>query len=365
MNTKFIFFIVIILCIGCKEKTTSNITFYNASNNAFSYQGRTESLKDSSAVLISSAASVKFFVKGDSINLFVQSGNNTHNYTVITINDEYQKRYKISANSITKIPLVLPKKEQNKIGIFKATEAASGNLIFYGVNAEEISPIINDKEFFIEFIGDSVTCGAAADPSDVPCGTGEYLDQHNAYFAFGPRVARALNVNFMLSSVSGIGIYRNWNDENIEEPIMPQVYENLYLNLDSSKKYNFLIKPAIVSICLGTNDLSNGDGVKLRLPFNKEKFVENYISFVKMVYNHYPETKIVLMNSPMIGGETNNLLMDCLKEVQSFYAEKNKSIELYELDAVYNKGCTTHPNVEEHGAISQKLIPFYKNLLNE
>ena len=53
---------------------------------------------------------------------------------------------------------------------------------------------------------------------------------------------------------------------------MPQVYENLYLNLDDSKKYDFSIKPDIVNICLGTNDLSYGDGVKPRLLFNREKF---------------------------------------------------------------------------------------------
>jgi lysophospholipase L1-like esterase len=364
MDTRFMFLIVIVLFYSCKEKTTSNTTFYKSSNSAFNYQGRTEIIKDSCKVLISSAASVEFFAKGNTINLLLQSGNNTHNYAVITLNGKYLNRYKISSDSITKIFLELPIDKTNKIGVFKATEAASGDLFFYGVEAEEINPIINDRKYFIEFIGDSVTCGAAADTSDVPCNAGEYLDQHNAYLAFGPRVARDLNLNFMLSSVSGIGIYRNWNDENIEEPIMPQVYENLYLNLDDSKKYDFSIKPDIVNICLGTNDLSYGDGVKPRLLFNREKFVENYISFVEIVYSYYPNTKIVLMNSPMIGGKTNLLLMDCLKEVQNFYAEKNKSIQLFELDSVYNNGCTTHPNINEHEAIAQKLAPFYENILN-
>ncbi len=65
----------------------------------------------------------------------------------------------------------------------------------------------------IEFIGNSITCGAAADPSEVPCGTGVYHDQHNAYYAYGPRVARALAANYIVRSVSGSGIYRNWNSD--------------------------------------------------------------------------------------------------------------------------------------------------------
>ncbi|MBK8391465.1 MAG: hypothetical protein IPL23_20155 [Saprospiraceae bacterium] len=55
---------------------------------------------------------------------------------------------------------------------------------------------------------------AAADTSEYPCNSGFYHDQHNAYMAYGPRTARALGLDFVLSSVSGIGIYRTWNMES-------------------------------------------------------------------------------------------------------------------------------------------------------
>jgi len=182
--------------------------------------------------------------------------------------------------------------------------------------------------------------------------------------SYGPRVARNFDIDFMLSSVSGIGVYRNWNDENIDEPIMPQVYENLYLNIDSTKPFSFSRQPDIVSICLGTNDLSLGDGVKPRIPFDREKYVSNYITFIKTVYKHYPNTQMVLLNSPMIGGETNELLVSCLKEIQSHFETKNKPIKLFEFSKTYNNGCSTHPSVEEHGEIAEELIPFFKDLLN-
>ncbi|MBO9684249.1 MAG: hypothetical protein J7502_16550 [Flavisolibacter sp.] len=49
----------------------------------------------------------------------------------------------------------------------------------------------------IEFIRDSITCGVAADTSEMRCGKGEYHDYHNAYYAYGPRVARNLGVNYI------------------------------------------------------------------------------------------------------------------------------------------------------------------------
>jgi hypothetical protein len=102
-------------------------------------------------------------------------------------------------------------KGQHTIWIYKATEAATGPVFIEKIVATDCVPIKSPDLPLIEFIGNSITCGAAADPSEIPCGMGEYHDQHNAYYAYGPRLARILHVNFILSSVSGIGIYRNWN----------------------------------------------------------------------------------------------------------------------------------------------------------
>jgi hypothetical protein len=44
----------------------------------------------------------------------------------------------------------------------------------------------------IEFIGDSITCGFGNDESGLPCGKGQWFDQHNAYFAYGSVAARTL-----------------------------------------------------------------------------------------------------------------------------------------------------------------------------
>lgn len=359
MNAKYVLILVLISFLGCKETEPA---IYNATEQEFHYNGRYEILENGAVALISSAASVEFNVKGKFLNLSIQSDSDSRNYFVLAINDEYQKRYAIKGDSIQTFQIELPETNQNKIGIFKATEAFAGSIIFHGAEAKAITPVKN-KTFNVEFIGDSITCGALADSTDVSCDAEEYIDNHNAYLAYGPLVAKNLDANFILSSVSGIGIYRNWNDENIEELIMPQVYENLYLNEDASKPFNFTTQPDLVSICLGTNDLSEGDGVKKRLPFNSDKFINNYIQFIKTVYNHYPNTKIVLLNSPMKDGKENDTLLSCLNKVKSHFKEKN--IAIFQFDKLFVSGCRYHPSLEDHKEMANQLTPIIKKILNQ
>jgi hypothetical protein len=340
------------------------LTNHKASLEMYNYQGRTEILSDSSIALISSASSVSINFSGSQCEIYLKGQFDPYNYVSYELDGEYLGRFKIQSDSVESYKVVVPTTNKpHQLKIVKDSEVRNGAILFYGVEVDEILPPKPNSEKYIEFIGNSITCGAAAGNNVMPCEVGEYFDQQNAYMSYGSEVARALNIDFMLSSVSGIGIYRNWNDENIDEPIMPQVYENLYLNTDIAKPYNFSRQPDIVSVCLGTNDLSHGDGIKSRLPFNKEKFISNYISFLKTVYQHYPETQIVLLNSPMIEGETNTLLMSCLTEIQKHFESREKSILLFQFSKAFNNGCSGHPSVEEHKQIAQELTPFLKKLL--
>lgn len=335
-------------------------------NKLFMYNGRYEFLQNDVA-LISPGATVSINFSGNFCKVYLEAQNQPYNYVSIELDGKYQGRIKVYSGSAKAYDIkVLTKEKIHSLKIVKDSEASNGAILFNSIEVENISEIKPRKKPYIEFIGDSVTCGAAADDSVVPCNSGNYFDHTNVYYSYGLSLARILNADFTLSSVSGIGMYRNWNDENVEEPIMPQVYENLYLDTDNSKKYHFDEEPDIVSICLGTNDLSKGDGGKPRLSFNKEKFTKNYIDFIKTVYKHYSETQIVLLNSPMIVGKDNEILVSCLKEVQNhFTKDHGKSILLFEFEKQFTSGCSYHPSVKEHQEIAKKLMPFFKGILNK
>lgn len=315
--------------------------------------------------LISSGVHFGFSFAGSECALYAYINNSTsHDYLQYELDGVYQKRIKITGGSRQPLVIKALADKRHTVWIYKATEALTGPIFIERIEGKQLQPLMPPKSPLIEFIGNSITCGAAADPSEVPCGTGIYLDQHNAYYAFGPRVARALGADFMLSSVSGIGMYRNWNSDS---PTMPQVYETADLLPDSRRPWDFSrYHPRIVSISLGSNDYSYGDGKHKRLPFDSARFVDCYIRFVRLVRSKYPAARIALLSSAMIDGPRRIQLQNCLRAVKSgidALYPAGKPIALYFFRTMQARGCNGHPNVEDHGILAEELTPFFRQLL--
>jgi lysophospholipase L1-like esterase len=315
--------------------------------------------------LISSAVHFGFRFSGSACSLYAYIKDPaSHNYLQYELDGVYQKRIKIEGGSRDPAVIMAGSNGSHTVWIYKATEAQTGPVFIEKVTGEKLQALGRPDAPLIEFIGNSITCGADADPSEVPCGMGEYHDKHNAYYAYGPRVARALKANCILSSVSGIGIYRNWNSDG---PTMPQVYEKADFQEGSQRLWDFKsYQPRVVSIALGTNDFSNGDGKRERLPFDSAAFVSHYIKFVLLVKSHYPAAQIALLSSPMINGDRRTQLQNYLTAVKgsidALYPS-DKRVALYFFEPMQARGCDGHPNVEDHGILARELTPFFKKLL--
>jgi len=289
-----------------------------------------------------------------------------HNYIQYEVDGVYQKRIRIEANQAEPVIISTNGPGEHTVWIYKTTEAHTGAIQISKIAADHIRPLKVRKAPLIEFIGNSITCGAATDTTDFACGTGEYHDQHNAYMAYGPRVSRKLGANYIMSSVSGIGIYRTWN---MESPSMPQVYEQIDFKTGTLQKWNFKkYSPKIVSIALGTNDLSIGDGKNARKPFNKQVFVDQYVNFIKLVKSKYPKARIALLSSPMVKGKERELLETCLdtvkKRTDSLYPS-DPGVETFFFPTMNPHGCTGHPSIADHQILAEQLLPFYKKLLDQ
>ena len=357
--------ILFLLCCHCsfpkKAATSDNVL---PASSLFPF-GRYAWSEKHDLELISSAINFGFSFTGTECKVFAYlTDTAAHNYLQYELDGVYQKRIKIFGNEKGPLLITANQKGTHTVWIYKATEAHTGPIFIEKITGQDLKPLKRPEAPLIEFIGNSITCGAAADPSETPCGTGVYHDQHNAYYAYGPRVARSLGVNFILSSVSGIGIYRTWN---MNGPSMPQVYEKTDFQVDSKRVWNFATyNPAVVSIALGTNDLSNGDGKHERSPFDSTVFVNDYTKFVQLVKSKYPLATIALLSSPMINGQRRILLQNCLaavkQNVDALYPS-DKKVTLYFFKPMQARGCSGHPNVEDHAILAEELIPFFKKLL--
>jgi len=315
--------------------------------------------------LVSSAVHFGFSFKGNECVMYASlTDTAAHNYLQYELDGVYQKRIRISGN--TNVPIVIKATGTGEhiIWIYKATEAHTGGIFISKIAANKVKALKVQKAPLIEFIGNSITCGAAADASEVACGAGAYHDQHNAYMAYGPRLARDLKANYILSSVSGIGIYRNWNSD---APVMPQVYDKVDFQENSTRMWDFsTYTPKVVSIALGTNDLSKGDGKKFRKPFDPEVFVSSYVKFVQQVKAKYPKAQIALLSSPMAKGDNRILLQNCLssvkQKIEAAYPA-DKPVATFFFEPMDPHGCTGHPDVDDHRIMAEQLKPFFKKLL--
>jgi lysophospholipase L1-like esterase len=363
MKNLAVFLLLFSIC-ACKTTQTSEIA---ATNKAINMHGRAMVNEEGNIELISSGAFVEFQFMGDSCIISLQNSTapNDYNYVAIEIDQEYKGRLKVTRKEVT--PFVIKATKANKwhqLRLFKATEAANGIVTFVSVKALQVKA--NDRQYVkkIEFIGNSITCGMGNDAQEIPCGNGsKWYDQHNAYWSYASQVARELGTDYTLNAISGAGIYRNWNSET---PTVPQQYDNAYLNTDNTHLWKFDTAPDVVSIALGTNDLSRGDGKTPRAAFNATTFINEYVKFIEKIYQHYPKVQIVLLTSPMITGNNAEILKQALERVRSKVGEKmptKRPIQIFQFTAIKATGCTGHPTIAEHTQMKTQLLPFFKAII--
>jgi hypothetical protein len=354
-----------IICLSCASPKHSAISSADLDATALKPFGRTLINNQQNLELISSAVHFGFSFEGTECRIYASHAwKGGHNYIQYELDGVYQKRIRVEGDGAGPIVITAPKDGKHTVWIYKATEAHTGAVVIQKITGRNVKALEKMSAPIIEFIGNSITCGAAADDSEIPCGKGEYHDQHNAYMAYGPRVARALNANYIVSSVSGIGAYRNWNSDG---PTMPQVYEKVDFQANNSQLWDFEKYAAkIVSIALGTNDFSRGDGVKERLPFDSGAFISGYVKFVQLVKSKYPRAQIALLSSPMMNGNDRLLMQACLTTIKQhidalYPSDKPVATHFFELMQAH--GCSGHPNVEDHSILAKELVPFFKILM--
>ncbi len=273
-----------------------------------------------------------------------------HNYVTVVIDNGTPQRIKLTQKqNVLKFDNL--KGSRHSILICKSTESGIGYIEFAGLSCRAILPPPNPMVRRIEFIGNSITSGMGSDETSVKCDQGEWYDQHNAYLAYGPITARSLNSDWMLTSVSGIGLIRSCCDMTIT---MPGVYDKMNQR-DNHGQWDFSkYTPDVVTVCLGQND-----GIQ-----DSTKFCGAYVDFVTVIRNKYPGASIVLLTSPMGDEKLTKALTNYLDSVvEEVRSKGDENISFYSFSKRYHKGCGDHPDLKEHEQISGELTMYLKQLM--
>ncbi len=276
----------------------------------------------------------------------------THNYIEIAVDARPPVRVQTTGKTN-----IIPAAEglppgAHTITVCKDTESGMGYLEFVGFRCEGLLSPPPQPKHKMEFIGDSITCGASSDLSVVPCGKGTWYDQHNAYLSYGPATARALHAQWHLTSVSGIGLMHSCCDMKVT---MPDVFGSLDLH-DKTLPWDFkLYQPDVVTLCLGQND-GEQDPVTFR---------DNYIKFIHQVRAAYPKAQIVCLTSPMGDARLTAYLKDNLAQVvDQVHQAGDKNVHTFFFSRSYNSGCGGHPDLAQHQQIAAELTAYLQTALH-
>lgn len=329
---------------------SDTLHFFEADNPMFQYVGRIDFSNAKQPRFWSPGVYIKAKFKGSACILLINDqelwGKN-HNYLEIVIDDKPTRIQTVAKTNEIKIAAGLENIEHTLV-ICKNTESNIGYLEFIGLKCAALLPLPAKPVRKIEFIGNSITCGTGSDQSEIPCGKGVWHDQHNAYLSYGPTTARALNAQWSLAAVSGIGLIHSCCGMNI---IMPPIFNKIDLSGDSLP-WNFSnYVPDVVTVCLGQND-GKQDSLK---------FCSAYLKFIGDLRGHYPLTQIILVTSPMGDKLLTAMLKNYLSGIQHALEKLgDKKVTTYFYSKQYHNGCDGHPDIAEHQQIAHELSTFIK-----
>lgn len=348
MKNIFLFLAISLILSGCTSSDKK--TFIPADNPNIAYIGRFDKSDPQKPVFMYSGCIVRTVFKGTSIAL-VMKDDSLRNWFNVIIDDSL---FVIKADRKDSIYLLASGLENKKhtLEIIRRSEWHGGNTTILGFYLDHhkklLQPEVSDR--LIEFIGDSYTCGYGNE--------GKSREEHftyeteNAYLAFGPLTARAVNAEYQLVSRSGIGMTQGYGGGKRFN--MPRLYDEV--TLDSTKRWDYSQSiPQLVMIDLGGNDFS--------APLDSATFVNAYIEFLGRIRNNYNTTEIVCLVGPFPPDEKTNIWQRYVHAVVDSVSKKDTRVYYFEFNPIELHGSDWHPNVAEDQALAAELVPFVLNLM--
>ena len=328
-------------------------TLFTADNSNIQYTGRVDFSNPQKPRFWAPGVYLTTRFTGPSCEIVMNDevlGGSNHNYLEINIDGKLTRLKLTGKENTVKVADNLPGKVHTLV-VCKNTESNIGYLEFVGVRCAKLLPPAARPTRRIEFIGNSITCGTGSDQSVVPCGKGQWHDQHNAYQAYGPTTARALGAEWQLTAVSGIGLMHSCCNMTL---VMPQVFDKINLR-ENAIAWDFRrYRPDVVTVCLGQND-----GIQ-----DSTAFCGNYLTFLKTLRQHYPKAQLVCLTSPMADAKLTAVQQRYLTGIVArANSTGDAAVRKFFFSRSYRSGCDSHPSLAEHQLIAQELTAYLKTAL--
>lgn len=236
------------------------------------------------------------------------------------------------------------------------------------VTGKDVKPA-EDKELFIEFVGDSITCGYGVD---------DEVKEHNfstttedVTKAYAYKTAQLLNADYSMVSFSGYGIISGYSDG--ENKVSSQTVPQYYTKLGYSWTSNGLFSPAmldwdfgrrqpdVIVINLGTNDDSYCKNIEERCL----EYQQEYVNFLKTVRENNPDA-VIIGALGVMGQNLCPYVEAALKQYSEETGDTNVDYLMFDQqDQRDGLAADWHPTETTHGKAAEKLAEKIRQLTVE
>lgn len=236
---------------------------------------------------------------------------------------------------------------EHSFGIYRQTHNIHCNMLFDSIKMRGyLTEKPKDRDLYIEFLGDSITCGYGdiINPAN-DYSTFEYSDATSAY-AF--LCAEKLNADYSILARCSWGIIT----ADIEDGNnIPDIYKYICYSKNKTDFYDFenARKPDIVVINLGTNDQ------KKLAEYGEENYIKRTIEFVNDIRaKNTPDVPIIFVTNMMADGCMKQLLT----ATKQLGGEENG---IYFITMKQDRtGGGNHPSLQGQKLAADKLAKYIK-----
>lgn len=371
-SRKIVILFALLLFISCNlmgcgsaEPTLSDKTFL-PSEEFVKTLGRTY-FTDDTLWLPHTASGAEFTVTGTKVSITIQADSSYSVYAdgqarvAVYVNDERVADEMINEQEKTLTVFENTEESEKLVRIVKLSEAAHSTCGISKINVTsrgDIKPT-EAKERYIEFIGDSITCGYGVDDEVKEHHFSTTTEDGTKTYAY--KTAANLNADYSMVSFSGYGVISGYSVDGQKSAgqLVPTYYDklgfsyNTYMNhspqditWDFSKR-----QPDVIVINLGTNDNSYVQGAEDK----KADFISGYVDFLKKIHENNPDATIICTLGIM-GGDLYPAVEDA---VEKYTAETGKSnvhaVKLFTQKSSDGYAADWHPTEATHEKAAKRL----------
>ncbi len=331
---------------------------------------------DDTLWLVHSGSGAEFIFKGTSATITMKpdsalnSGMDSQTRIAIYVNGE--RVVDEMVDKLEKSYTVFESEEAQEctIRVVKLSEAANSTAGIASIEVTSMGDIFPtaESERYIEFIGDSITCGYGVDDENRDHHFSTRTEDVTKTYAY--KTAQALDSDYSMVSFSGYGIISGYsgNGEQVTAQQLPQYYEKLGFSYGAymgqyypqDMVWDFSVRrPDVIVINLGTNDNSYVKG-------NDEKegaYEAAYVAFLKTVRANNPDATI-LCTLGIMGAELYPSVEQAVEVYQAETGDSNVySMQFDVQSASDGYAADWHPTEATHTKAAEKLAAEIRNIM--